>query len=115
LDDAEDGGVRCDPERQGDLPRRGKSRASLQHAHRVPQIAPQNLDRGERLEGSPVLLQERGVAELPSRDPTAFSCDMPCATNLSASNRRLSLDLVVELAVMLLTAQKTAQLRRENA
>jgi hypothetical protein len=90
MDDAEDGRVRRNPERQGENGGRGKSRASPQRPYRVAQIAPQDLDRGERLKRSTIFLQQGGVAELPCAASAASSLDIPCATNLSASSRTCS-------------------------
>src|SRR6516225_5054113 len=45
----------------------------------------------------------------------ASSLDMPCAMNFSASNCKMLLDLVIELTIALVSAQKTPHLRRESA
>ena len=97
MDDAENGCIRRDPERQGENRGRGKSRASPQRPYRVPQIAPQDLDRGERLQRSTVLLQQGGVAELPSRGQCGLFPGHPLRDESVREQPHVFPDLRVEL------------------
>jgi hypothetical protein len=115
MDDAEDGRVRRNPERQGENGGRGKSRASPQRPCRVPQIASQDLDRGERLKRSTIFLQQGGVAELPSRGQCGLFPGHPLRHESVREQPHVFLDLVIETIVTLLSAQKSTQLRRECA
>ena len=92
-----------------------ESRASPQRAQRVPQVVPPRLDRGERLQRSAVLVQQGGVAELPSRGQCGLFPGHPLRHESVREQPHVFPDLRVELVVVVLAAQKTAQLRRERA
>ena len=112
---AEDRRRRADAQSQRDDRHRRESPALPQHAQRVPQVVPPRLDRGERLQRSAVLLQQGGVAELPSRGAAASSLDIPCATNLSASSRTCSWISSSNPSSRCCLPRNTAQLRRERS
>jgi hypothetical protein len=114
MDDAEDGRVRRNPEGQGEDRGGGKSRASPQRPHRVAQIAPQDLDRGKRLNRSTIFLEQGGVAELSARGQCSLFPRHPLRHESLRQQPPVLPDLVIELIVMLRSAQKTAQLRRER-
>ena len=67
VDHAENRRRRADAQAQGGDRHRREPAVSPQGAPRVSQVVPPRLDRGERLQRSAVLLQQRGVAELATR------------------------------------------------
>ena len=73
------------------------------------------FDRGQRLQRSAVLLQQGGVAELPSRGSCGFFSGYPLRHESFGQQPQVFPDLRVELVAVTRTAQESTQLRRDLA